>query len=67
MDKKIEDLLEKIDPFNTKVITFSDIVSLLSEEQIEDGKTLALDKIAGEEQNIDSNNNNIPESSSKDI
>ena len=67
VDKKIEDLLEKIDPFNTKVITFSDIVSLLSEEQIEDGKTLALDKIAGEEQNIDSNNNNIPESSSKDI
>ena len=64
VNKKIDDLLEKIDPFNTNVIIFSDIVSLLSEEQIEDGKTLALDKIAGEDNN--ELNNNIPESTSND-
>ena len=64
VNKKIDDLLEKIDPFNTNVITFSDIVSLLSEEQIEDGKTLALDKIAGEDNN--ELNNNIPQSTSND-
>lgn len=45
-EDSIENLLDKIDPFDTNVITFSDIVDLLSNEFYEGTQTLIMDKIA---------------------
>ena len=39
-------LISKIDPFNTQVITFSDCITVLSNEYLDDKKTKVLDKIA---------------------
>ena len=58
--EEYEKLIDKIDPFNTQVFTFSDCVRLLANEFVDDGKTKALDKIAMNtvtEENVDNNNN----------
>lgn len=58
--EEYEKLIDKIDPFNTQVFTFSDCVKLLANEYVDDGKTKALDKIAMNtvtEENVDNNNN----------
>ena len=58
--EEYEKLIDKIDPFNTQVFTFSDCVKLLANEYVDDGKTKALDKIAMNtvtEENLDNNNN----------
>ena len=52
LNKEIERLIEKIDPFNTQVFTFNDCVVLFGNEFVEDGKVL--DKVAM----MDMNNNN---------
>ena len=59
-EEEYEKLIDKIDPFNTQVFTFSDCVKLLANEYVDDGKTKALDKIAMNtvtEENVDNNNN----------
>ena len=43
---RIRKLISKIDPFNTQVITFSDCITVLSNEYLDDKKTKVLDKIA---------------------
>ena len=58
--EEYEKLIDKIDPFNTQVFTFSDCVKLLANEYVDDGKTKALDKIAMNtvtEENVDNHNN----------
>ena len=58
--EEYEKLIDKIDPFNTQVFTFSDCVKLLANEYVDNGKTKALDKIAMNtvtEENVDNNNN----------
>jgi chromosomal replication initiation ATPase DnaA len=52
LNKEIERLIEKIDPFNTQLFTFNDCVVLFGNEFVEDGKVL--DKVAM----MDMNNNN---------
>lgn len=58
IDDTFDHLITLVDPFNTKKITFSDCISILSNEKFDDEMSL-MDKIALNNNNIDSSSSVI--------